>query len=120
MNSYLAGDRGIILTQVKRKIHPTVSVAGVRWGRRGKTSAEGIGTRVSGLMVTILRPGGCGESSGAIITLGTPCMRGRRKEKNDVHHPQHLAVLTGQTHMGCGLVMRGGNSRRMKSHPAAD
>lgn len=30
MNSYLAGDRVIILTQVKRKIHPTVSAAGVR------------------------------------------------------------------------------------------
>lgn len=42
MNSYLAGDRGIILLQVKRKIHPTVSVAGVGWGRRGKTSTEGV------------------------------------------------------------------------------
>lgn len=64
MNSYLAGDRGIIFTQVKRKIHPTVSVTGVRWGRRGKTSAEGMGKRVSGLMVTISRPRGCEESSG--------------------------------------------------------
>lgn len=41
MNSYLAGDRGIILLQVERKIHPTVSAAGIG-GRRGKTSTKGV------------------------------------------------------------------------------
>lgn len=30
MNSYLTGDRGIILSHVKRKIHPTVSVTAAR------------------------------------------------------------------------------------------
>lgn len=82
-----------------------------------------MGMRVSGLMVTILRPGGCGESSGAGVALGPPCMGGRRKERNDAHHIWHLAVLTGQTHMDCGLVVKGEKQQeivRMKLHPATD
>lgn len=91
-------------------------------GRGGKTSAEGMGTRMSGLMVTMLRPRGCGESSGATVALEPSCVGCRRKEKNYTHHIQHLAVLTGQTHVDCELVMRGEQEEivRMKLHPAAN